>query len=300
MILTRTCEYEPCGRDFTSRREHARFCSASHRVAWNRAHRGDRGEAEPTPTTAVTRNTVQTLDRIALAMSGVEPPRVDELIEADPTPPPDDADTHNVAALLDTLWSLVTRHVGIAGIADLVPAVRDALNAADWVPSPVIEEDPYAGLREWNGPVQRILNGALTEIRGRSRVQHRDVVDLLRRVSTDTYGVAADQFRHELRLKEAEEEWAAAHHDPAVPEVTPARGTRALIEQLIALTGELVAWRVQRGVTTHLHRRGADSFARRVRAADRDEVREQLQRLRGLCHEVQEWISEAEAELPAY
>ena len=136
--------------------------------------------------------------------------------------------------------------------------------------------------------------------RGRSRLQHRDVVDLLRRVSTETYGVAADQFRHELRLKEAEEEWAAAHHDPAVPEVTPARGTRALIEQLIALTGELVAWRVQRGVTTHLHRRGADSFARRVRAADRDEVREQLQRLRGLCHEVQEWISEAEAELPEY
>jgi hypothetical protein len=36
---TRTCEQ--CGIVFTLRREHARFCSAACRVAWNRKHTGD-------------------------------------------------------------------------------------------------------------------------------------------------------------------------------------------------------------------------------------------------------------------
>jgi len=36
---TRTCEQ--CGIVFTPRREHARFCSAACRVAWNQEHTGN-------------------------------------------------------------------------------------------------------------------------------------------------------------------------------------------------------------------------------------------------------------------
>ncbi|HTQ91267.1 MAG TPA: hypothetical protein VMK84_17415 [Streptosporangiaceae bacterium] len=39
MADTRTCEQ--CGISFTPRREHARFCSARCRVAWNRRHASD-------------------------------------------------------------------------------------------------------------------------------------------------------------------------------------------------------------------------------------------------------------------
>src|SRR5580704_1974915 len=40
----RSCEH--CGAAFTPRREHARFCSARCRVAWNRAARSDHPPAE--------------------------------------------------------------------------------------------------------------------------------------------------------------------------------------------------------------------------------------------------------------
>jgi hypothetical protein len=40
MVDTRTCEQ--CGAVFAPRREHARFCSARCRVAWNRENAGDR------------------------------------------------------------------------------------------------------------------------------------------------------------------------------------------------------------------------------------------------------------------
>src|SRR5215472_13615840 len=39
MVISRTCDQ--CGASFTPRREHARFCSARCRVAWNRDHKGD-------------------------------------------------------------------------------------------------------------------------------------------------------------------------------------------------------------------------------------------------------------------
>ena len=39
MTETRSCEQ--CGEEFKPRREHARFCSARCRVAWNRQHVGD-------------------------------------------------------------------------------------------------------------------------------------------------------------------------------------------------------------------------------------------------------------------
>ncbi len=39
MVIVRTCEQ--CGASFAPRREHARFCSARCRVAWNTDHRAD-------------------------------------------------------------------------------------------------------------------------------------------------------------------------------------------------------------------------------------------------------------------
>ena len=39
--MTETRECEQCGASFAPRREHARFCSARCRVAWNRQHVGD-------------------------------------------------------------------------------------------------------------------------------------------------------------------------------------------------------------------------------------------------------------------
>ena len=39
--MTETRKCEQCGEEFTPRREHARFCSARCRVAWNRQHVGD-------------------------------------------------------------------------------------------------------------------------------------------------------------------------------------------------------------------------------------------------------------------
>ena len=56
---------------------------------------------------------------------------------------------------------------------------------------------------------------------------------------------------------------ARAEHDPAVPDVTPARGTRALIGQLTALAEELTAKGT--GPTFSTYRRGPDTFARRIR-----------------------------------
>jgi hypothetical protein len=44
MPETRDCEQ--CGAAFSPRREHARFCSARCRVAWNRDHTGDRAAEE--------------------------------------------------------------------------------------------------------------------------------------------------------------------------------------------------------------------------------------------------------------
>ena len=40
-VMTDTRECEQCGAVFAPRREHARFCSARCRVAWNRQHVGD-------------------------------------------------------------------------------------------------------------------------------------------------------------------------------------------------------------------------------------------------------------------
>jgi len=41
IVMTETRKCEQCGEKFAPRREHARFCSARCRVAWNRQHVGD-------------------------------------------------------------------------------------------------------------------------------------------------------------------------------------------------------------------------------------------------------------------
>jgi hypothetical protein len=64
MADTRACEQ--CGTVFERRREHARFCSARCRVAWNRGHTSDRGFQESALSWAVIAmgDTTQRLDRV--------------------------------------------------------------------------------------------------------------------------------------------------------------------------------------------------------------------------------------------
>jgi hypothetical protein len=63
MTETRSCEQ--CGEEFQPRREHARFCSARCRVAWNRQHIGDPPAGEGTLGWTITamRDTVDRLLR---------------------------------------------------------------------------------------------------------------------------------------------------------------------------------------------------------------------------------------------
>lgn len=63
MAETRTCEQ--CGAVFVPRREHARFCGARCRTAWNRERRGDPGAAASALYWSVTAMT-ETIDRLPL------------------------------------------------------------------------------------------------------------------------------------------------------------------------------------------------------------------------------------------
>jgi hypothetical protein len=64
MAETRACEQ--CGAVFEPRREHARFCSARCRVAWNRRNSGDREFQESALSWAIVAmgDTTQRLDRV--------------------------------------------------------------------------------------------------------------------------------------------------------------------------------------------------------------------------------------------
>jgi len=122
--------------------------------------------------------------------------------------------------------------------------------------------------------------------RSRDRWRREEALrDLALAVAEETYDLAGDEFRFRVRKAAAEQAELArlaaeekTIHDAEVPAAVPARGTRTLIEQLITLAEELVA---KKGYTDY-YRRGADSFARRVRVADRAEVARQLQRC-GSC-----------------
>src|ERR1700735_5133620 len=71
MVDTRTCEH--CGAMFAPRREHARFCSARCRVAWNRENKRDPAAGVSALNWSVTamRDATQRLGRVR----GVSRPR---------------------------------------------------------------------------------------------------------------------------------------------------------------------------------------------------------------------------------
>jgi hypothetical protein len=71
-VMTETRDCEQCGASFAPRREHARFCSARCRVAWNRQHVGDPPGEEGALgwTIAAMRDTV---DRLLRARTSDEP-----------------------------------------------------------------------------------------------------------------------------------------------------------------------------------------------------------------------------------
>jgi hypothetical protein len=81
--MTETRECEQCGQEFAPRREHARFCSARCRVAWNRQHVGDPSDGAGALgwTVAAMRDTV------------------DRLLRARTSDPP-----HGFAAISEAVW----------------------------------------------------------------------------------------------------------------------------------------------------------------------------------------------------
>jgi hypothetical protein len=68
-VVADTRECEQCGTSFVPRREHARFCSATCRAAWNREHAGDLAAATSALVWSVTAMTdaTQRLSQVAAA-----------------------------------------------------------------------------------------------------------------------------------------------------------------------------------------------------------------------------------------
>jgi hypothetical protein len=76
---TRKCEQ--CGTSFVPRREHARFCSAPCRTAWNREHAGDLAAAASALVWSVTAMTDAT-GRLSRAAAGEHPRQLTVVSEA--------------------------------------------------------------------------------------------------------------------------------------------------------------------------------------------------------------------------
>lgn len=74
-------ECTQCGALFTPRREHARFCSAKCRVAWNRHSIGNPGAAEGVLDWSITAMT-ETTDRLLRASGGNRPRAYEVITEA--------------------------------------------------------------------------------------------------------------------------------------------------------------------------------------------------------------------------
>jgi hypothetical protein len=81
--MTETRKCEQCGQEFAPRREHARFCSARCRVAWNRQHVGDSSDG------------TGALGWTVAAMGDT----VDRLLRARTSDPP-----HGFAAISEAVW----------------------------------------------------------------------------------------------------------------------------------------------------------------------------------------------------
>ena len=143
--------------------------------------------------------------------------------------------------------------------------VRQA-SGTDWQPSPHLASQPGRGpVRDFALSLWRAL-GSAADYRTR-----QDVIDqaerLLLEAVNDTYSMAADfyQWERDEALREAAqaEARARADHDDEITRVQPARGTRELLRQLGALSGELL-------------KRDPYTFARRVRKADIAEMRAEV------------------------
>jgi hypothetical protein len=109
-------ECEQCGASFAPRREHARFCSARCRVAWNRQHVGDPPAGALGWTIAAMRDTV---DRLLRARTSDEP--------------------HGFAAISEAVWwvtmvdaTLVRYHQDVydAALASHEPAGRQVIEGS--------------------------------------------------------------------------------------------------------------------------------------------------------------------------
>jgi hypothetical protein len=128
MTETRTCEQ--CGAVFTPRREHARFCSARCRVAWNRQHVGDHpAEAGALGwTIAAMRDTV---DRLLRARTSDQP--------------------HGFAAISEAVWWVTMVD---ATLVRYHPDVYDAALASHGLDERQVIEGTFGGLRfvrNWMG-----------------------------------------------------------------------------------------------------------------------------------------------------
>jgi hypothetical protein len=128
--MTETRECEQCGALFAPRREHARFCSARCRVAWNRQHVGD-PPAEGGAlgwTIAAMRDTV---DRLLRARTSDEP--------------------HGFAAISEAVWWVTLVD---ATLVRYHPDVYDAALAGHGPDERQVIEGTFGGLRfvrNWMG-----------------------------------------------------------------------------------------------------------------------------------------------------
>jgi len=128
MSETRSCEQ--CGEEFKPRREHARFCSARCRVAWNRQHVGD----PPTEAGALgwTITAMQdTVDRLLRARASDRP--------------------HGFAAVSEAVWWVTLVD---ATLVRYHPEVYDAVLAGHGEDERRVIEGTFGGLRfvrNWMG-----------------------------------------------------------------------------------------------------------------------------------------------------
>jgi hypothetical protein len=129
-VMTETRECEQCGASFAPRREHARFCSARCRVAWNRQHVGDPpAEAGALGwTIAAMRDTV------------------DRLLRARTSDPP-----HGFAAISEAVWWVTMVD---ATLVRYHPDVYDAVLTGHDEDERLVIEGTFGGLRfvrNWMG-----------------------------------------------------------------------------------------------------------------------------------------------------
>jgi hypothetical protein len=128
--MTETRKCEQCGQEFAPRREHARFCSARCRVAWNRQHVGDPSDGTGALgwTVAAMRDTV------------------DRLLRARTSDPP-----HGFAAISEAVWWVTMVD---ATLVRYHPDVYDAVLARHGEDERRVIEGTFGGLRfvrNWMG-----------------------------------------------------------------------------------------------------------------------------------------------------